>query len=45
MEGFILSDQELSELHDARLFAKKKKDINAVYKLHAVILLGTWMSR
>lgn len=45
MEGFILSDEELSELHDARLFAKKTKDVNAAYKIHAIILLGTGMSR
>ena len=45
MEGFILSDEKLTELHDARLFAKRNKDVNSAYRIHAIILLGTGMSR
>ena len=37
MEGFILSDEKLTELHDARLFAKRNKDVNSAYRIHAII--------
>ena len=45
MKTFILPPEEIQELHAARLSAKNKKDISAAYKIHAIILLGTYMSR
>ena len=45
MKGFILTPEEIQELHAARISAKKNKDVVAVYKIHAIILLGTGMPR
>jgi len=44
MEKFILSAEEIQELHAAHLSAKRCKDVNSAYKIHAVILLGTGMT-
>jgi transposase len=44
MEGFILSEEEIQELHAARLSAKSCKDVNAAYRIHAIILLGSGMT-
>lgn len=45
MKNFILSSEEIQELHAARLAAKRNKDTTAAYKIHAIILLGTGMLR
>jgi transposase len=44
VKEFILSAEEIQELHVARLSAKSCKDINAAYKIHAIILLGSGMT-
>ena len=43
MKDFILTAEEIQELHAARLHAKSRKDVNAAYKIHSIILLGTGM--
>ena len=45
MKRFILTSEEIQELHAARMSAKSNKDVVAVYKIHAIILLGTGMPR
>lgn len=44
MKEFTLSAEEIQELHVARLSAKSCKDVNAAYKIHAIILLGSGMT-
>jgi transposase len=44
MLNFELSGEEIQLLHAAHKEAKRKKDVNAAYKIHAVILLGSGMT-
>ena len=41
MEGFQLSTEEIQELRVAHSSAKSAKNVQAAYKINAVILLGT----
>jgi transposase len=45
MKNFYLPQDEIQELHAAWLSAKQKKDVSAVYKIHALILYGSDMTR
>jgi len=44
MLNFELSGEEIQFLHAAHKEAKRTKDVNAAYKIHAVILLGSGMT-
>ena len=45
MKIFSLSPEETQELHAAWLSAKQEKDVKASYKIHALILYGSDMTR
>lgn len=44
MLNFELSAEEIQVLHATHKEAKRRKDVNAAYKIHAIILLGCGMS-